>query len=91
MADSLGLTSNTFEVGQKIREYPYNFIYAGRYYGTNASGRNSSTAYMSTGSGPVVRTAPILSINRSNGVRWVNITTSKWNGYPVRCFAFGQN
>ena len=46
---------------------------------------------MSTGSGPVVRTAPILSITRSNGARWLNITTPKWNGYPVRCFAFGQN
>ena len=91
MADSLGLINDTIEAGQRIREYPYNYIYAGRYYGTFAQGRNSFTSYMSTENAPVTGVAPVLSIKRADGAKWVNIGTAKWNGYPVRCFAFGQN
>ena len=90
MVNSLGLEDNTFEAGRVILEYPYNFVYAGRYYGDSASGRNTFTAYMATESGVVGRNAPILSLGRTYGAKWINIETAKWNGYPVRCFAINS-
>ncbi|MBQ7202075.1 hypothetical protein IJS18_01645 [Candidatus Saccharibacteria bacterium] len=91
MQDSLGLTHNNLEAGRKIREYPYNFILAGRYYGGSAAGRNTFTAHMAKSNGLYTRNASILSLNLTNGARWYNIETAKWNGYPVRCYAATSN